>query len=97
MDLRHLFYNVYLLLFFFIFYSPAIAQDQPTFKELEETAQATIKTLQEKFPELSDTYVAIIGGLGVWHHLPKGRQTKVRRYYIYVVEISHSNMIVIGR
>ncbi|EGD93687.1 hypothetical protein TESG_01227 [Trichophyton tonsurans CBS 112818] len=76
MDLRHLFYNVYLLLFFFIFYSPAIAQDQPTFKELEETAQATIKILQEKFPEISDTYIAIIGGLGVWHHLPQGRKTK---------------------
>ncbi|DAA78706.1 TPA_exp: Uncharacterized protein A8136_2491 [Trichophyton benhamiae CBS 112371] len=75
MDLRNLFYNVYLLLFFFIFYSPAIAQDQPTFPELEDAARAAIKEVQEKFPEFSDTYMTVIGGLGVWKHLPKGRRT----------------------
>ncbi|EZF15980.1 hypothetical protein H112_05822 [Trichophyton rubrum D6] len=57
-DLRILFYNVYLLLFFFIFYS-----------------RATIKELQEKFPEFSNTYTIVIGDLSVWKHLPKGRRT----------------------
>ncbi|OJD22357.1 hypothetical protein ACJ73_06300 [Blastomyces percursus] len=51
-----------------------MAANRPTFRELEESAQAAINCLQ-LFPEFGSARIAIIGGTALWKHIPDGRTT----------------------
>ncbi|KAK2873712.1 hypothetical protein FQN49_002151 [Arthroderma sp. PD_2] len=52
-----------------------MAQSQPSFRELEETAQAAIGYLKQS-QELTNAKIALIGGIALWKHLPNGRSTE---------------------
>ncbi|EQL37418.1 hypothetical protein BDFG_01030 [Blastomyces dermatitidis ATCC 26199] len=51
-----------------------MAANRPTFRELEESAQAAINCLK-LFPEFGSARIAIIGGTALWKHIPDGRTT----------------------
>ena len=54
-----------------------MATPQPTFLELEESAQAAINCLK-LFPEFANAKIAIIGGAALWKYVPSGRTTMVK-------------------
>ena len=58
---------------------------QPTFQELEESAQAVIGYLKT-FSEYSNVRVSIIGGMALWKYFPHGRTTTVS-----IEEIAYSD------